>query len=144
MAKRSEAKLDADLVAKIIAKCESIPIFHTLGFHTPVFESGVCTATVPYNKQYDGVFESFHGGILMTIADSIACCALMTLTGPDEPMATTDMNIRFLARCVGDVTAKATVIKCGRTLCPIHVDLHDAEGKHIAVSQVTYIRLGAG
>jgi uncharacterized protein (TIGR00369 family) len=81
------------------------------------------------------------GGLLMTIADSIACFAVMTLTGPDEPMTTTDMNIRFLAACRTDVTADARVIKLGRTLCPVAVDLFDADGVHVAVAQVTYMRL---
>ena len=77
----------------------------------------------------------------MTVADSIACFAIMTRTGPDEPMTTTDMNIRFLAPCFSDVTAEARVIKLGRTLCPVQVDLKDVDGKPVAVAQVTYMRL---
>lgn len=77
----------------------------------------------------------------MTIADSIACFAIMTMTGPDQAMTTTDMNIRFLAPCLTDVTVKAKVIKLGKTLCPVGVDLFDTNQKHIAVAQVTYMRL---
>ena len=47
----------------------------------------------------------------MTIADSAACFAIFTKTGPEIPLTTTDMNIRFLAPCLSDVTAKAKVIK---------------------------------
>ncbi|MCH9025378.1 MAG: PaaI family thioesterase, partial [candidate division Zixibacteria bacterium] len=36
----------------------------------------------------------------MTLADSAACFAIMTQTGPDQPLTTTDMNIRFLAPCL--------------------------------------------
>lgn len=102
---------------------------------------GWCKAVVPRQHCYDGVFESFHGGLLMTVADSIACFAVMTLTGPDRPMTTTDMNIRFLAACLTDVTAVAKVIKLGRTLVPVAVDLFDAAGAHVAVAQVTYMLL---
>jgi uncharacterized protein (TIGR00369 family) len=98
---------------------------------------------VPYDRKFDGVFESFHGGLLMTVADSAACFAVMTMTGPDEPMTTTDMNIRFLAPCRSDLTAEARVIKLGRTLCPLAIDLFDAAGVRVAVAQVNYIRLGA-
>jgi len=125
----------------ILQRIKTIPIFETLGFRDGEFGDGFCRATVPYDRKYDGVFESFHGGLLMTIADSIACFAVMTLTGPDEPMTTTDMNIRFLAACRSDVTAEARVIKLGRTLCPLAVDLFDASGVKVAVAQVTYMRL---
>lgn len=89
----------------------------------------------------DGIFESFHGGLLMTVADMAACFAVMTLTGPDQVMTTTDMNIRFLAPCLSEVRAVATVIKAGRLLCPSNVELFDANGKQVAVAQVTYMRL---
>ena len=75
----------------------------------------------------------------MTIADSTACFAIFTKTGPFVKLTTTDMNIRFLSPCLSDVTAKAKVIKLGRTLCPVSIDLYDATKKHVAVAQVNYI-----
>jgi uncharacterized protein (TIGR00369 family) len=77
----------------------------------------------------------------MTIADSAACFAIFTRTGPSIRLTTTDMNIRFLAPCLTDVTAKATVIKFGKTLCPVSIDLFDMSGKHMAVAQVNYMLL---
>lgn len=77
----------------------------------------------------------------MTLADSAACFAIMTRTGPDEILTTTDMNIRFLAPCLTDATAVARVIKLGKTLCPVSVDVLDVAGTLVAVAQVTYMRL---
>jgi uncharacterized protein (TIGR00369 family) len=77
----------------------------------------------------------------MTVADSTACFAIFTETGPNVRLTTTDMNIRFLAPCFSDVTAEARVIKTGKTLCPVAIDLYDAQRTHIAVAQVTYILL---
>lgn len=125
----------------ILERVRRIPIFDTLQMRIDRLEDGFCRATVPYDRRYDGVFESFHGGLLMTIADSIACFAVMTKTGPDEPMTTTDMSIRFLAPCRSDVTGEARIIKLGRTLCPLAVDLFDAAGVPVAVAQVCYMRL---
>lgn len=122
-------------------RIKRIPIVETLKMRLDEFGQGMCKATVPYERKYDGVFESFHGGVLMTIADSIACFAIMTQTGPDEVLTTTDMNIRFLAPCLSDVTAVAEAIKLGRTLCPVSVDLLDHSGILVAVAQVNYIRL---
>src|SRR3990170_3198549 len=133
--------LDERSKEMLLTRVRRIPIFQTLGMRIEEFGEGRCKAVVPHDLRYDGVFESFHGGLLMTVADSIACFAIMTQTGPDESLTTTDMNIRFLAPCLTDVTAVAKVIKLGRTLCPVAVDLFDANGSQVAVAQVTYIRL---
>ena len=61
--------------------------------------------------------------------------------GPDEVMTTTDMSIRFLAPCLTDLRVEANVLKLGRTLAPVQVDLFDAKDKRVAVAQVTYMRL---
>ena len=92
-------------------------------------------------KKYDGIFESFHGGLLMTVADSISALAVLTMTGADAKITTTDMNIRFLAPCLSDVTAIAKIIKYGRTMCPVAVELFDEKGIKVAIAQVNYMIL---
>ncbi|MBY0402458.1 MAG: PaaI family thioesterase, partial [Cyanobacteria bacterium] len=134
-------QLAPELAQAILDRVKLIPIFEGIGVSIVSFSPGECVATVPRKKELDGIFESFHGGLLMTVADTIACFAIMTLTGPQETLTTTDMNIRFLAPCLSAVTAEAKVIKLGKTLCPVHVDLKDDQGKLVAVAQVTYIRL---
>jgi uncharacterized protein (TIGR00369 family) len=121
----------------------AIPIFDALQLRIGSIEDGRAYLTAPYDSKYDGVFESMHGGLLMTLADTAACVAILSLTGPSERIATTDMNIRFLAPCRSDATAVATVLKLGRLLCPVSVDLQDANGAAVAVAQVTYMRLSS-
>ena len=133
--------LSSDLRLAILTKIKQIPIVKTLQFKIISLSEGYCEAIVPRKLKFDGVFNSFHGGLLMTIADSTACFAIFTKTGPEIPLTTTDMNIRFLAPCLSDVTAKAKVIKLGRTLVPVSVDLFDSTNKHIAIAQVNYILL---
>lgn len=133
--------LNEELKRAILERVHRIPIVDTLRMTFDEFDEGYCKATMLRQACYDGVYESLHGGLLMTLADSIACFAIMTQTGPDETLTTTDMNIRFLAPCLTDVTATARVIKLGKTLCPVSVDLTDARGRKVAVAQVSYIRL---
>src|SRR5215471_16283449 len=108
---------DAAHESAILARITKIPIFETLKMHAVTFQNGGCEMRVPRQSIYDGVFDSFHGGILMTIADSVACFAILTGTSPDQLLTTTDMNIRFLAPCLTDVHVKARVIKFGRVMC---------------------------
>lgn len=123
-------------------RLSTIPIFSTLRLRLGAMRDGAATLTAPYDSSYEGVFKSFHGGLLMTLADTAACVAVLTLAGADAEITTTDMNIRFLAPCRSDCTAEATLLKFGRTLCPVSVELRDASGVRVAAAQVTYMRLG--
>jgi uncharacterized protein (TIGR00369 family) len=134
-------KLSHELKSDILTEINKIPIVDTLKIEINSLADGYCETKVPRELSYDGVFKSFHGGLLMTIADSTACFAIFTKTGPFVKLTNTDMNIRFLAPCLSDVTAKAKVIKLGRTLCPVSIDLYDSNKKHVAIAQVNYILL---
>ncbi len=125
----------------VLERIKKIPIVDTLGFTFVEMNDGICEAVVKHEKKYDGIFESFHGGLLMTVADSISAFALLTLTGAEAAITTTDMNIRFLAACRTDVRAVARVIKHGRTLAPVAVELFDMNGTMVAVAQVNYMIL---
>jgi uncharacterized protein (TIGR00369 family) len=126
----------------LLQRLQAVPIFKTLGLKVERMEGGEAVLVAPYAKSYDGIFESFHGGLLMTLADTAACVAVLTRAGADAMITTTDMNIRFLAPCNSDATAEAKIIKYGRTLCPVAVTLRDAKGVEVAIAQVTYMRLG--
>jgi uncharacterized protein (TIGR00369 family) len=135
------APLTPEAYSALNQRLVSIPIFESFGMRVEAMEKGRVVLAMPYLPHLNGVFESFHGGLLMTLADSAACVAVLTLAGADAAITTTDMNIRFLAACLTDVTADARVIKFGSTLCPVSISLRDLNGTEVAVAQVTYIRL---
>jgi uncharacterized protein (TIGR00369 family) len=89
----------------------------------------------------DGIFHCFHGGLLAMLADSTGGSAVLTVVGAEAATATTDLSIRFLAPCKTDARATARVIHTGNRLVIAEVDIHDMDGRHIAVSQATYMRL---
>ena len=133
--------LSSDTKEAILRRIIRIPIVDTLQINIISLSEGRCEAMAPRKLSYDGVFESFHGGLLMTLADSTACFAIFTKTGPEARLTTTDMSIRFLAPCLSDAFARAEVIKIGRTLCPVSVNLFDSQNKQVALAQVTYMLL---
>jgi uncharacterized protein (TIGR00369 family) len=122
-------------------RMQSIPIFKSLGFSEARLGSGCFECTVSRNHDYDGIFDSFHGGLLMTAADSAAAIVSLTVWGAESRITTTDMSIRFLAPARSDVTLFAQAIKHGRTLIPVTANLWRDDGTLVAVAQVTYMRL---
>lgn len=125
----------------VLDKINSIPMVFTLGMEIDELTDEFCRVKVPHDRKYDGIFETYHGGMLMTVADTMACFIILKKFGTQIRVATTDMNIRFLAPCIGEVTAEARFIKAGRTLNPIAVDLFDSNRTKVAVAQVCYIHL---
>jgi uncharacterized protein (TIGR00369 family) len=134
--------MPSDSQVAILDRLRSIPIYATLGMEVLGASPGSVSMRVPRDKRYDGIFESFHGGILMTAADSAAAFAVLTVAGADAKITTTDMSIRFLAKCLTDVRVEARVIKAGRTMVPVAVEIFDANDVLVAIAQVAYMRLG--
>lgn len=128
-------------ITAIRSKAAGIPCVAALGLELVEFDLGSCRLTAVHDHRFDGTLPGFHGGMLANVADCVAWFAIVTHTGPDETLVTTDLHIRYLNACLSDVTATARVIKLGRTLCPVAVDLFDAEGRPVATGTVTYMRV---
>ena len=133
--------LDTKEINSMLERINSVPITETLKMQILRLDRGECEAFIPRDTMWDGIFQTFHGGILATIADSITCWAILTKIGSDRKVATTDFNIRFLRPCKTDVRCVAKVIKSGRTLSLAEAEIYDMDDKLVAVSQVNYISL---
>jgi uncharacterized protein (TIGR00369 family) len=120
----------------------AIPTVRTFGYRIEELSPGRAVIVAPYDATLDGIFECFHGGLLATLADSTGGTAVLTVTGAEAITTTTDLSIRFLAPCRTDARATAKVIKAGRTLLIVEINIHDMNGRHVAVSQASYMRLG--
>jgi len=125
----------------IRARVDAIPSMHTFCYRVEELGPGRAVMVAPYDAKLDGIFASFHGGLLAMLADSTGGTAVLTVTGADVATATTDLSIRFLAPCRTDARATATVIHAGSTLLVAGIEIHDMGGKLVAVSQASYMRL---
>lgn len=127
--------------AAIRQRLNEIPSMHTFSYRLEELSPGRAVIVAPYQTSFDGIFQCFHGGMLATLADSTGGAAAMTVTGPEVTTPTTDLNIRFLAPCRTDARATARVVKAGRMLLIAEINIHDMKGRHVAVSQATYMRM---
>ena len=128
-------------VEKVRERAMAVPISSALGLQLLGLGRGVCRMMMTRDPKFDGIYKSMHGGFLMTLADSAAAFALLTVIPHDEAVTTTEMNIRFLAPVHERVTVTARVLKAGRTLCPIVAELHDEDGTLVAHAGMTYMRV---
>jgi uncharacterized protein (TIGR00369 family) len=134
----SEKEFSAEAIR---ARVMAIPSMQTFGYRLEELSAGRAVMVAPYDPKLDGIFNCFHGGLLAMLADSTGGTAVLTVTGAEAATATTDLSIRFLAPCRTDARATAKVIHTGNRLVIAEVDIHDMDGRHVAVSQATYMRL---
>ncbi len=130
-----------DLERRLHEQFKDIAVFDTLRFEFLAMDPGSARVRVPRLDAFNGVYRTFHGGMLTTVADCAAWIALVTQLGPETHLTTSDIHVRFLEPCFTEVVADARVLKLGRTLCPVHVDLSNSAGTRVAVAQVTYFKL---
>ena len=134
----SEQEFSAEAIR---ARIMRIPSMNTFGYRLEELSPGRAVMVAPYDAKLDGIFACFHGGLLAMLADSTGGAAVLTVTGAEAATATTDLNIRFLAPCRTDARATAKVIHTGSKLVIAEMDIHDMDGRLIAVSQASYMRL---
>ena|SRR5687768_11632476 len=137
-----DSPLSADERRRILDRIQAIPITNGLKFSIDEMTRGACALSMDRDRAFDGIFDTIHGGLLMTLADSAAAFAILTRTGADARMATTEMSIRFLAPARDRVTARATVLKQGKRMAFCEARIVDAGGTLVAHATITYMILG--
>jgi len=84
--------------------------------------------------------DVIHGGAIATLIDAAAGTAVRTLRGEEEQpwgQATTDLNVSYLDAATSDLTAEGRVLRSGRTLAWVQVDVRRADDVLVAVGRAT-------
>jgi acyl-CoA thioesterase len=87
-----------------------------------------------------------HGGIVATLVDVAALYAMRSqLTATDRPAGTAELGVTYLRPASGKyLDAEATVLRKGRQLVAMDVDILDDERRLCAKAHALYsLRVGA-
>lgn len=68
---------------------------------------------------------TLHGGAIATLVDDAGTCAIISKDRDHRPGVTTDLNVSYFSPAPGGtfVLAEATVLKTGKTLAYVSVDI---------------------
>jgi uncharacterized protein (TIGR00369 family) len=133
--------LAQERIDEIMKALERAPCIESLRLRLLEAEEGYCRLSAPRDPLFDGLAPGFHGGMQAMVADCVAWFAIATAIGPHEPLATTSLQVQYLAPCLGDAVAEGRLIKLGKTLAVTEVRLFDDSGVQVAHAIVTYFRL---
>ena len=121
-----------------------VPFWETIGIELDDAEVGRVRLRLAMREDLRtfGERRVLHGGAIATLIDSAAASATRTLRGEDEPpwrgLATTDMHVSYLAAVTGgEVTAEGRVLRAGRSVAFLDVEVRNEDGDLVARGSAT-------
>lgn len=120
-----------------------MPANKIFGMKVVDLKAGLVVLHVPFKEEFIGDFlqSRWHGGILASVADTAGgMAAATTLQSTQDRLNTIDMRIDYLHAAIGkDVFAKAVVLKEGKTIVKVDVQLYQDEGAEaVALARCVY------
>lgn len=123
------------------------PIMDTLGFTDLRPEPGRVVVEMPAAEFHYNPLGSVHGGVISTLLDTAAACAVHTTLAPGELYTSVDLTVKFLRPVTVDsglLTCEGTVIQRGRRTALAQAQLSDESGRLVAHATSTCLIMRAG
>ncbi len=100
------------------------PFGSFMGIVIDSFSEGAARCSVEVQPQHFNAGGRVHGGLLTSLADTVAGVAVRTLRPEGATSATTDLNISFIRPPMGDrLEADAVVLHKGKRLVRVEVSV---------------------
>jgi uncharacterized protein (TIGR00369 family) len=116
------------------------PFFVVLGLQAEEVKPDFCQMRMPFRSELQQAGGLVHGGAIASLIDSAAVLAIKTGVDPSVTLfPTITMTVNYLAPAREiDLVAKARVIRRGRSIVFIDVDVASPSGDAVAKGQVVY------
>jgi uncharacterized protein (TIGR00369 family) len=121
---------------------EPFPVARLVGMRMKELEPGRAVFEMDVDERYHNPLGTLHGGIYCDLADAAMGWAYGTTLPDDVTFTTIELKINFLRGVrQGRVIAEAKVVKGGATLGYIECEVKDDQGRLVAKSASTCLRL---
>jgi len=117
------------------------PFVGHLGIQLTDMQPDVATLTLPFTDSLITIGTTMHGGAIASLIDTAAMVAAWSdASVPDNLRGTTvSLTVTYLAPAEHeDIQATSRVLRRGRSLVYLDVEVHSASGISIAKGLVTY------
>ena len=111
------------------------PIMSLIGLSGMAVEDGQVTFYLDPQEFHYNPLGTVHGGIISTLLDSAAACAVHTTLPAGTGYTSLDLNVKFLRPITvetGRLTATGTVLQRGRRTALAEARLTDTKGRLLA------------
>jgi uncharacterized protein (TIGR00369 family) len=136
------SKLTEDERQRVEQAFADVPFAQLLGIEVVEMERGVAVLRLDVRdelRQNNGII---HGGVTASLIDTASAFAILTMLEPNQTTTTVDLTIHYLRPLVkGQAQASARVLRAGRRVIVVAVDVLDEAETLAATALTTYIRL---
>lgn len=138
----SETKLDEVRIARIQKAFASVPYAKFLGLELGEMKPGEASIHLAVRDELRQNQGIIHGGAVASLIDTASAFAAVTQLEPDERVTTTDLTIHYLRPVsAGRLTATARIVRGGRRLVVISVEVTNDEGGLVATAVTGYLKI---
>jgi uncharacterized protein (TIGR00369 family) len=138
----SENELDPARVARARAAFAAVPYAKLIGLELGEIRPGAVSIHLEVRndlKQNQGVI---HGGAVASLIDTAAAFAVLTQLDMNERVSTTDLTIHYLLpTSSGRLTAEARIVRGGRRLFVLSVEVRNDQQILVATAVTSYIKI---
>jgi uncharacterized protein (TIGR00369 family) len=137
----SEDATAADPVGLVRGWLENSPFASHLGIGLESRSEGEAELSLPYDDKLATMGDVVHGGAISSLIDAAAAAAAVSAAEGDTLAGgtTVDLSVSLLAAARGsDLRARARVIRRGKAISFLEVDVTDGDGSPVAKGLVTY------
>jgi len=130
-----------DPLAALAARVAATPYCARLGVVVEALALDGARVRVPYNDENSNPGRALHGGVAASTIDIAGVLAATTgFAGkPIFDAGTLDLSVAYLAAAIGeDIVADAQVLRRGKEIVYVDVDVRNDGGKRIARGLLTY------
>jgi len=121
---------------------EEIPFARLLGMELGELRRGAATLHLEAREELKRNRGILHGGVVASLADTAAAFAVLTISEAGQATTTVDLTVHYLRPlAAGRATAHARVLRAGRRILAISVDILDENQALAATALTSFIRL---
>ena len=139
----SQAELDPQKLERARIAFAAVPYAKFLGLVLGEIHQGQVSIHLDVRdelKQNQGVI---HGGAIASLIDTASAFAVLTQIDINERVTTTDLTIHYLRPITsGRMTATARIVRGGRRLFVLSVEVTNDTNALVATAVTTYIKIG--
>lgn len=138
----SETPLTADELRRLRDLLRRVPYAKLIGIELDGATRGTVTMHMDVREDLKQVSGVLHGGSIASLIDTAAAFAVITLLEPEQRATTSDLTIHYLRPIdSGPITAEARVLRSGKRLSVVAVDVFSGPRSLSVTAVTTYIRL---
>lgn len=135
------APLPPEEVARLREAFSRIPYARLLGLELEEVARGAAAVSVESRAELERFSGIMHGGAIASVVDTASAFAVLSLLEPGEQTVTVDLTLQYLRPVSGGrLKARGRVLRAGRRLVSVCVEVTNESGALVSAALTTYAR----